>query len=362
MKIQSRKPAKKRARPHQSTIVPEMPAPVQPGIQNPEVAEHQAANVDSEAAPICPASEQPIGVPAQPSVSPPPPPVVPWWQFVKESTDAEIKKRFAKEVQIIADSHKTMLASYSALAILSPIDSIDSFEADRIFTALVDTNAKKDKDVMLLLLSSGGSIEPAYQVSTLCKSYSLSRFVSIVPRRAKSAATLIAIGADEIHMGALSQLGPIDPQVGGLPALGVVEAIRRIAELSEEYPGSSEMFAKYLKLALTVEQIGYCERIGKSAVQYATRLLATKPSLKGKEAKIANELVYEYMDHGFVIDLSEAQKHLGDSWIKTDSEELMLAEKVYRLFEDVNLFLGMFHKKRLALIGSLYAEPQIWSR
>jgi hypothetical protein len=35
----------------------------------------------------------------------------------------------------------------------------------------------------------------------------------IVPDSAKSAATLIAIGADEIVMGYCSELGPIDPQV-----------------------------------------------------------------------------------------------------------------------------------------------------
>src|SRR5207237_1433387 len=150
-----------------------------------------------------------------------------------------------------------------------------------IYSALMQFNKNKDKDVLLFLLSPGGSIEPAYQISTLCKSYSKNKFVTAVPRQAKSAATLIAIGSDEIHMGVLGHLGPIDQQLGGLPALGVVQAIERIASLTEKFPGSSEMFSKYLKLALTVEQIGYCERISESAVQYATRLLATKPSLKG---------------------------------------------------------------------------------
>jgi hypothetical protein len=89
-------------------------------------------------------------------------------------------------------------------------------------------------------------------------------------------ATLIALGADEIHMSQLGQLGPIDPQLGGLPALGVAQALERIATLSQKFPGSAEMFAKYLQLALTVEQIGYCERIAQSAQQYAQRLLAAK--------------------------------------------------------------------------------------
>lgn len=259
----------------------------------------------------------------------------------------------------MVDDSATTLEPYVVVAILSPIDSIDSFESDRVFTALVDGNKQKDKDVLLFLLSPGGSIEPAYQISTLCKAYSKERFVAVIPRRAKSAATLIAIGADEIHMGPLSQLGPIDPQLGGLPALGVVQAIERIAYLSQQFPGSSEMFARYLKLALTVEQIGYCERIGESAVQYAIRLLGTKPSLKGKEQKIATDLVYEYKDHGFVIDLHEAQGHLGTSWVKTDTPELAFGEKLYRLFEDVNLFLGLAQKKRLALIGDIGNEPII---
>lgn len=341
------------------------PVPVTPSIapelpSSPQTAEGVPS--PGSAQPATPATiPGPAPTPtAAPPPPPPPPPVMPWWQFIKESTDAEIRKRFQKEVLKICDDHKAMLASYSSLAILSPSDNIDSFEADRIFTALVDGNPKKEKDVLLFILSPGGSIEPAYQVSTLCKAYAKAKFITVVPRRAKSAATLIAIGADQIHMGPLSQLGPIDPQLGGLPALGVVEAIRRIAQLAQENPGSSEMFSKYLKLALTVEQIGYCERIGKSAVQYATRLLGTKPSLKGKEAKIATELVYEYMDHGFVIDLVEAQKHLGTNWIVTDTEELVLGEKLYRLFEDVNLYMGVYQKKHLAIIGSLFSEPIIW--
>ena len=107
----------------------------------------------------------------------------------------------------------------------------------------------------------GGVIEPAYQISKLCKAFAREKFVVVIPRQAKSAATLIAIGADEIHMSILGQLGPIDPQLGGLPALGVAQALERIANLSERFPGSAEMFAKYLQQALTVEQIGYCDRI-----------------------------------------------------------------------------------------------------
>jgi hypothetical protein len=183
-------------------------------------------------------------------------------------------------------------------------------------------------------------VEPAYQISKLFKSFANSTFKLVVPRFAKSAATLLAIGADEIHMGLLGQLGPIDPQIGGLPALGVSRALMTIASVAAQHPNSAEMFARYLRMALTVEQIGYCDRIGDSAMQYAERLLSTKTRLVPQARTIARRLVHEYKDHAFVIDIDEAQKLLGSDWVKTGTNEVEAAEALYRLFEMVNLFYG----------------------
>jgi hypothetical protein len=52
--------------------------------------------------------------------------------------------------------------------------------------------------------------------------------------------------------------------------------------------------AMNLRMALTVEQIGYCDRISESAVHYAERLLLTKPQLVRRAPAIAKELVHEY--------------------------------------------------------------------
>ena len=277
------------------------------------------------------------------------PKVIPWPTFLQNAKNPEIKKRFAEEVAGILE--RTRMLSYCVVALLEPEDSIDSSDLDRIFAGLSELNGDRSKDVMLLLLSSGGSIEPAYQISKLCKSFSSSRFVAIVPRKAKSAGTLIAIGADEIHMGPLSQLGPIDPQLDGLPALGVSQALKTIAAVAQEFPGSADMFARYLRMALTVEQIGYCDRISESAVQYAVRLLSTKPKLPRKPEQVAKELVHEYKDHGFVIDIDEARMHLGTDWIKTATPELVAAEEIYSLFESVNFFLSFNQSKRLIMTG-----------
>ena len=232
----------------------------------------------------------------------------PWPAFLQTAKDEEIKERFVCEVAGILALHG--MDKYCPLAILEPENAIDATDLDPVFTGLSELNYDHSRDVMLILLSRGGSIEPAYQISKLCKSFAASRFVAVVPRQAKSAATLIALGADEIHIGPLGQLGPIDPQLGNLPALGVSQALKTIASFAQQYPGSAEMFARYLQMALTVEQIGYCDRISESAVQYAVRLLATKSKLPKPAEEVAKELVHEYQDHGFVIDLEEARMHL----------------------------------------------------
>jgi hypothetical protein len=154
-------------------------------------------------------------------------------------------------------------------------------------------------------------------------------------------------------MGPLGHLGPIDPQLDGLPALGVVKALKTIASLTEEHPGSAKMFSMYLHSTLTTEQIGYCERISESAEQYAVRLLSNKQNLKDSSAEIARELVREYKHHGFVIDAEEAKEHLGNEWIKTDTTEVAFAEELYELFDDYNLFLNLHQKKRILLVGGL---------
>lgn len=68
-----------------------------------------------------------------------------------------------------------------------------------------------ERELDLILHSPGGSAEAAESIVE----YLRTRFDHIrviVPVAAMSAATMVALGADEIIMGAHSQLGPIDPQ------------------------------------------------------------------------------------------------------------------------------------------------------
>jgi len=215
-------------------------------------------------------------------------------------------------------------------------------DADSVYNSIKKFDI--EKPVLLVLYSYGGDGGSAYLISQLYREYCNGTFIVTVPRAAKSAATLLCCAADEIHMGSLSELGPIDPQLNGNPALGLKNAIEHIAQLAAKNPGSSEMFAKYLSLSLKPIEIGYYERVAESSLQYAERLLQIHGKNLVRDAKqIAYDLVYTYKDHGFVIDKNEAKSIFGEKVIKINSPEYDLGNKVYNLLkmiEGVATFLG----------------------
>jgi len=203
-------------------------------------------------------------------------------------------------------------------------------DTDRIYDSV--KKLKEKKPLLLVLSSTGGDVGAAYLIGNLCREYSDGKFVVVVPRKAKSAATLICCAADEIHMGSLSELGPIDPQIKGMPVLGLRDSMIQLAKLTSKYPKSSEMFATYLAKSLNLIDVGYYERVAVSAIQYAERqLTAHRGNLALKPADIANLLVYTYKDHGFVIDKGEAKDIFGSETIKANTKEYEFGDWLYSL-------------------------------
>lgn len=230
-------------------------------------------------------------------------------------------------------------------------------DADNIYKSLKEIPKDTKKDILLVLYSFGGDIASAYLISKLCREFTKEKVVVAVPRFAKSAATLICCGADEIHMGSLSELGPIDPQINGLPALGLKNTIKQIAETSSVYPNSSILFSDYLAKTIKPMDLGYFDRIVESASQYAQRLL-TKRCIKMKPdqiQKLADRLVYAYNDHGFVIDKLEALEIFGEKIIRIDTEEYQFSDTVYSLFSLISELCKQ--KYKFYFVGS-YDSPQ----
>lgn len=117
----------------------------------------------------------------------------------------------------------------------------------------------RSKGLDLLLHTPGG--EAAATESLVDYLYSIfgSDIRAIIPQLAMSAGTMIACACREIVMGKQSSLGPIDPQIRGIPAHGVIEeftrAAKEIKEDSSLIPIWQPIIAKY-----SPTFIGECEK------------------------------------------------------------------------------------------------------
>jgi len=83
------------------------------------------------------------------------------------------------------------------------------------------------KQLDVFITSNGGSAEASERIVRLLRSkFDSVRF--LVPSNAYSAATLICFSADEIVMGQVGTLGPIDPQINGVPARAILRAFENL--------------------------------------------------------------------------------------------------------------------------------------
>jgi hypothetical protein len=276
--------------------------------------------------------------------------------LVDREKDKDLCGALKKEIlDILADN--AGIGQYEVI-FLYDHNQISRYHASAIYQRLAAI--KNKKDIFLILRSPGGEVEPAYLISKMCNRYKLSRFVVGIPADAKSAATLLSLGADELHMGAMSELGPIDPQINDFPALAFSGALERITKLANEYPGAATMLSQYLiGSSLDVRALGYYERITESATQYALRLLKSKLTSTDVNiedvSRLAAHFTNHYKDHNFVIDMDEACElfgELGGDVVKADTD-------LYKTCHEVHRFIDLFHQvcavknlnKRLVVIG-----------
>jgi hypothetical protein len=153
----------------------------------------------------------------------------------------------------------------------------------------------------------------------------------IVPNIAKSAATLFALGADEILMGYLSELGPIDPQVpiviSGttqfISALAFVESRDNLMKSIKEAIAKNEPIAGFqqqlagLNIPFTREmenQIGFAQKTAASLLE-RYMLVPKFPNARNRSRK-ANQIAKKLLSkqlfpvHGHVISAQTAKKEL----------------------------------------------------
>lgn len=167
----------------------------------------------------------------------------------------------------------------------------------------------------LLIYSSGGQIDTPWPLVNLIREY-CGELRVIVPWRAHSTATLIALGGNTIGMGPLGSLSPIDPQLqvklvgkneviatGVEDIFGYYSLVQDILKLDAS--GTAEAL-KVLADRIGPEILGKVSRTRREIRVIATNLLRLHMADKSAIDNIVNSLVEELPSHQYMINRSEA--------------------------------------------------------
>jgi len=101
---------------------------------------------------------------------------------------------------------------------------IDIDDSEEVLRAIRGTPAETPIDV--LLHTPGGLVLAAEQIAYALREHP-GRVTILVPHYAMSGGTMLALAADEIRMDAAAVLGPVDPQLGDLPAASLLRLTER---------------------------------------------------------------------------------------------------------------------------------------
>src|SRR5437868_8669141 len=124
-----------------------------------------------------------------------------------------------RKSRVIAMIHRQETVSVLGVPVSNFIDIEDSEEILRAIRA-----TPNDQPIDMILHTPGGLVLAAEQIAKALVEHK-GKITVFVPHYAMSGGTLIALAADEIVMDSNAVLGPVDPQIGDLPAASIVRAV-----------------------------------------------------------------------------------------------------------------------------------------
>lgn len=166
---------------------------------------------------------------------------------------------------------------------------IDIDDAEEVIRAIRDTDSSTPIDIVLH--TPGGMVIAAMQIADALRQHP-ARVTAFVPHLALSGGTLIALAADGIVMSPHAMLGPIDPQIEGLPAVSLARVLR------------DKPLARIDDRTIILADIG--EKAIRQLREGATRLLTAHMDA-GEAAALADQLCSGRWTHDYPISATEAQ-------------------------------------------------------
>ena len=127
----------------------------------------------------------------------------------------------ARGSQVIALIHRQETMRLFGFPLARYIDMQDS---ETILRAIQKTPDKTPID--LILHTPGGLVLASTQIARAVRAHK-GKVTVFIPHMAMSGGTLVALAADEVIMCEHSVLGPVDPQIGQMPAVSILKTVRQ---------------------------------------------------------------------------------------------------------------------------------------
>jgi ClpP class serine protease len=221
--------------------------------------------------------------------------------------DEEIEQQAAKLAGLLDN------IPYFLLLQLATRGSIDFQFVDEVYEGLREKFPDGSDRLMVVLSSAGGDIDAAYNIAMLFRRYAQKRLIFVVPRIAKSAATLLACAGDEILFTPVAELGPLDPQITEInplerrverfSPLHIQGSLELIADLYKQKKGQlADALVQRLQFPLTLGSYRQTLKISRTYLTtlLETRMLKDDPE-EGKAGRIAKRFAEGYADHSACI-------------------------------------------------------------
>jgi hypothetical protein len=175
----------------------------------------------------------------------------------------------------------------------------------------------KCEHLYLFIKSSGGNGQAALRIVNLLRQYA-GKITALIPLEAASAATMMAIGADEIRMGPLAYLTAVDTSL--THALSPVDRtnhavavsqdeLNRVLHLWKESRGTGEA-NPYPSLYNHIHPLvfGAIDRASSLSIKICEEILSYHLDNAKAREKISKHLNSAYPSHGYPIMLREAKR------------------------------------------------------
>lgn len=214
------------------------------------------------------------------------------------STSDLIRRKYLK--QLSDHTGRGVIAYYSGFLQKPFLGNLPSFligDSDMTGFMACIHRLNPDAGLDLVLHTPGGSIAATEAIVTYLRGKFGTNIRAIVPQLAMSAGSMISLATKEVVMGKHSSLGPIDPQVNGVPAHGIIEEFDTAVRESKANPARAAFWGAIIgKYNPTL--IGEC----KKAIDWSEQLVTTwlKSGMLSGDAdadQVADQIVNELGDH-----------------------------------------------------------------